>query len=284
MEGLQQAALSTLTVFGTEIQYDPTLFYMTWLVMTVLIVLFLLGTKTLRPVPKKGQNIAESVVDFLKDIVYSTLGPKDGRRFLPLIIATFTFVLLSNWIGIFPNIFKFIGTLIALASTLLGSSDVTLVANGITQSTLQISPSAWYSFLFGFPDFQEPTRSMNTDFALAIFIFIAVHAFGIKEKGIANYLGSYMDPVPAKLPYTLFFFLNPFFYLNIIGTISGSVSHAFRLFGNLFGGFMIITIVSGLLKYFVVPVALNAYFGLFSGLVQAFVFTMLTITYIAQQK
>ena len=71
--------------------------------------------------------------------------------------------------------------------------------------------------------------------------------------------------------------------LNIIGEISAVVSHSFRLFGNIFGGFMIFTIVSSLIHHLLIPVGLLAFFGLFAGLVQAFVFTMLAITYIGQK-
>ena len=53
---------------------------------------------------------------------------------------------------------------------------------------------------------------------------------------------------------------------------------------QIFGGGMIIVIVSSLLKFFIVPVGLFAFFGIFAGLVQAFVFTMLAVTYIQQQQ
>ena len=71
--------------------------------------------------------------------------------------------------------------------------------------------------------------------------------------------------------------------INIIGELSSVVSHSFRLFGNILGGFMIITIVSSLVKFIGIPVLLLGFFGLFAGLVQAFVFTMLAITYIGQK-
>jgi F-type H+-transporting ATPase subunit a len=72
-----------------------------------------------------------------------------------------------------------------------------------------------------------------------------------------------------------------FFPLNIIGEISKVVSISFRIFGNILGGAIIITVVSHLTFYFVFPIGLNLYFVFFVGLVQAFVFTMLTLTYIA---
>lgn len=284
MDGIGQVTLSTITIFGQSIQYNPAVITMTWVCMVILFCIFFFSTRNLQKVPNKKQNFIEMIFEFLKEITYSTLGPKDGKLFLPLIVTLFTFILLANWIGVLPNFIKLFGFLIAILHNIIGTDAVTFISNGLMKSTLQVDPSVWYGFLINFPDFEEPTRSINTDLALGMVIFVIVHWYGIRNKGILNYLGDYMDPVPAKLPYTLFFFLNPFFYLNVIGTISNVVSHSFRLFGNMFGGFMIITIVSSLLKYFVAPVGLYAFFGLFSGLVQAFVFTMLAVTYIAQQK
>jgi F-type H+-transporting ATPase subunit a len=69
--------------------------------------------------------------------------------------------------------------------------------------------------------------------------------------------------------------------LNIVGELAKVVSISFRLFGNIFGGAIIIAVVSPLIYHLVLPPILTAFFGLFVGVVQAFVFTMLTLTYIA---
>jgi len=69
--------------------------------------------------------------------------------------------------------------------------------------------------------------------------------------------------------------------LNIIGELAKVISISFRLFGNIMGGAIIIIVVSHMVYNLVLPPFLNAFFGLFVGTIQAFVFTMLTITYIA---
>ena len=92
------------------------------------------------------------------------------------------------------------------------------------------------------------------------------------------------DPFPMKGWTIILFPINPFFYLNIIGSIANVVSHSFRLWGNIFGGAMIIVIVSTLIKHLLLPVGLLGFFGLFAGIVQAFVFTMLAVTYIGQKN
>ena len=69
--------------------------------------------------------------------------------------------------------------------------------------------------------------------------------------------------------------------LNVIGEIAQVVSVSFRLYGNILGGAIIIAIGSQLLRSFIAPPFMVMYFGLFVGLVQAFVFTMLTLVYIS---
>ena len=69
--------------------------------------------------------------------------------------------------------------------------------------------------------------------------------------------------------------------LNVVGEIAKGVSLSFRLFGNILGGSIIVIVISYLTKYTLLPAGLNLFFGLFVGTIQAFVFTMLGMTYIA---
>lgn len=119
------------------------------------------------------------------------------------------------------------------------------------------------------PGLYEPTRDLNTPLGLGIMGFFLTHRAAIKEKGMFRYLHAYAEP---------FFVMAP---LNIVGELAKVVSISFRLFGNIFGGAIIIAVVSPLIYHLVLPPILTAFFGLFVGVVQAFVFTMLTLTYIA---
>ena len=284
MDELGHVALATLSLFGREISYDPTTFKMTYLVMAIILIVSIMGGRNLRKVPGKLQNILELIYEFLAEITVSTLGEKDGKRYIPFVVTLFIFVLAANWIGIFPNILRFVGTMIALVHQLFSGS-VQFVYSGLTSMSISVPETVWYSSLLNSHGIHEPTKSVNTDLAIAILVFILCQLYGIKNKGIYHYIRDFADdPFPMKGPLILFFFLNPFFYLNLIGMLANVVSHSFRLFGNIFGGGMIIIIVSSLLKYFLVPVGLFAFFGLFAGLVQAFVFTMLAVTYLQQQQ
>jgi F-type H+-transporting ATPase subunit a len=73
------------------------------------------------------------------------------------------------------------------------------------------------------------------------------------------------------------------FPMNLVGEISKPISHSLRLFGNIYGGGILVLILSYMVKYLILPVVLWGFFGMFIGLIQAMVFSMLTIAYIAGQ-
>ncbi|MBW1888973.1 MAG: F0F1 ATP synthase subunit A [Deltaproteobacteria bacterium] len=121
------------------------------------------------------------------------------------------------------------------------------------------------------PHLEEPTKDLNTPLSLGLMGFAIAHYAGIKSKGFKAYAREYMEPM---------FFMMP---LNVIGELAKIVSISFRLFGNIMGGSIIILVVSHLTYSIVLPPLLNAFFGLFVGTIQAFVFTMLTVVYISVQ-
>ena len=121
------------------------------------------------------------------------------------------------------------------------------------------------------PHLEEPTKDLNTPLSLGLMGFIIAHYAGIRSKGFKAYASEYFQPM---------FFMMP---LNVIGELAKIVSIAFRLFGNILGGSIIILVVSHLTYNLVMPPLLNAFFGLFVGTIQAFVFTMLTVVYISVQ-
>lgn len=128
----------------------------------------------------------------------------------------------------------------------------------------------WISNIIGtIPFAEEPTRDLNVTVGHMLAVLCVVHFESIRVKGLGAYIKGYMDP---------FFIMAP---LNVIGEIAKGVSLAFRLFGNILGGAIIIMVISYLIKYVFIAAGLNLFFGLFVGTIQAFVFTMLSMTYIA---
>ena len=125
------------------------------------------------------------------------------------------------------------------------------------------------SGLFGF---RPPTADLNTTMALALMTFVIVHVTGIRMKGIGGYLKGFLEPMPFLLP------------LNILGEISTPISLSFRLFGNMVGGLIIMGLVyqmMGFVALIPIPAVLHMYFDLFAGLLQSFIFTMLTMVFIS---
>jgi F-type H+-transporting ATPase subunit a len=121
------------------------------------------------------------------------------------------------------------------------------------------------------PHLEEPTKDLNTPLSLGLMGFAIAHYAGIKSKGFKTYAREYFQPI---------FFMMP---LNVIGELAKIISISFRLFGNIMGGSIIILVVSYLTYSLILPPFLNAFFGLFVGTIQAFVFTMLTVVYISVQ-
>jgi F-type H+-transporting ATPase subunit a len=117
------------------------------------------------------------------------------------------------------------------------------------------------------PGYAPPTSSLSTTAALAVCVFVAVPAFGIERRGWRRYLKSYLEPTVIMLPF------------NLISELSRTLALAVRLFGNMMSGTMIIAILLTITP-FIFPVAMTA-LGLLTGLVQAYIFSILATVYIA---
>jgi len=129
------------------------------------------------------------------------------------------------------------------------------------------------------PGLEEPTKNINTTLAFGLASFFYIQYYSIKAHGLWEYTKEYFRPIPIMLP------------LNIVGKIANVLSISFRLFGNIFGGVIIGSIwfqaIGGSVIFETVGIltginiTLLGFFGLFEGLLQAFVFMMLTVTYLS---
>lgn len=117
------------------------------------------------------------------------------------------------------------------------------------------------------PGYQPPTGSLSTTAALALCVFVAVPLFGVAQQGLGGYLRQYLQPSPVMLPF------------NIIGELSRTLALAVRLFGNVMSGTMLAGILLAIVPLFF-PVIMQA-LGLIIGLIQAYVFAILAMVYIA---
>ena len=117
------------------------------------------------------------------------------------------------------------------------------------------------------PGFRPPTGSLSTTTALAICVLVAVPLYAIAENGVGAYLRQYLQPT---------FFMLPF---NIIGELSRTLALAVRLYGNVMSGTIIIAILIGIAPFFF-PILMEL-LGLLTGIIQAYIFAILAMVYIA---
>jgi F-type H+-transporting ATPase subunit a len=117
------------------------------------------------------------------------------------------------------------------------------------------------------PLYAPPTGSLSTTAALALCVFVAVPLYGIREEGFAAYLKSYTEPTVVMLPF------------NIISELSRTLALAIRLFGNMMSGAMIVAILLTITPL-VFPLLMTG-LGLLTGMVQAYIFSVLAAVYIA---
>lgn len=118
-----------------------------------------------------------------------------------------------------------------------------------------------------FPFYEPPTGSLSTTAALAICVFVAVPFYGIMEDGLVGYLKTYLEPTFLMLPF------------NVIGELSRTLALAVRLFGNIMSGTMIVAILLTITPL-VFPIFMTL-LGLLTGMVQAYIFSILATVYIA---
>jgi F-type H+-transporting ATPase subunit a len=121
---------------------------------------------------------------------------------------------------------------------------------------------------------RPPTADWATTFALALVTFLMIHVVGIKFRG-GEYFKSLLGPSLVLAPLI--------FPLNIIGELSRPISLSFRLFGNVLAGLILMTLIYMLMPVvlgFGIPVVLHAYFDIFVGLLQTFIFCALSLSFI----
>lgn len=118
-----------------------------------------------------------------------------------------------------------------------------------------------------FPGYEPPTGSLSTTAALAISVFVAVPAYGITDNGLRGYLKTYVEPAFIMLPF------------NIISELTRTLALAVRLFGNIMSGTMILAILLSITPL-IFPIFMIL-LGLLTGMVQAYIFSILATVYIA---
>ena len=220
----------------------------TWLVMIILAGIAFMASRRVELVPRGAQNLMEIVLEQIQGMIDDVMGPQ-GRPYLPLIASLGLFIFAANLMSLVPG-------------------------------------------------FAGPTTNLNTTAACALVVFFAYHAIGIKKQGVGTYIKHFMGPVvwlaPLMMP------------IEIISHLARPLSLTLRLFGNMVGGHILLAVIfflmglNGLIGWALSGSAAGAVVGGVSGLIaiaftvgflyplkllvsllQAFIFVMLTMLYIA---
>lgn len=223
-------------------------------------------------VPRGIGNATEAILEVIYNMTEGAAG-KWVRTVFPWFATIMIYVLFANLLKLLPG-FESIGVLHHVAPGHEGHAKELLAGN-------------WYLFTAEegeyilAPFFRGISVDLNFTFALALIAVVAVQVVGFRAQGI-GYLSKFFN--------TRRMFNVPFFgamdflvgLLELISEISKILSFAFRLFGNMFAGIVLVAIVAGLLGKFSILPAMVMMFELFVGIIQAFVFGMLTMVFMAQ--
>ncbi|MFH1378226.1 MAG: F0F1 ATP synthase subunit A [Planctomycetota bacterium] len=256
--------------------YHDTAMNIFYVSIAMIVIVWLLVRKIGKTAkPGRAQMIAELLVDTFDTLCKQVSGARTGRLILPLIGTLFLFVWGSNMIGLVKIDALTAGLVFDSVdgALVVGADEITddINGNGLYEPYMgdKANLSANGSFNEGFPipAFAEPTKNLNVPLGLALLFFIITLSTQIRRHGFL---------APIKELFSPFFVMFP---LNCIGKLAEVASISFRLFGNIFGGVVIAIVVAGLIHELVLPIGLDLFFGVFVGTVQAFVFTMLSLTY-----
>ncbi len=268
-----------------------------WAAILVLGVISYLGTRRMLVVPGQFQGAIEVVIEGFLDLAESVAGPEHGRRFFPLVMTIFLFIVTANWMGILPG-FGTIGRfepaeeLIeharhgdeeadlsqiqlqvfegggGLAVLPFGSVDNVMTAEEYEHTTVEEGKHVGLLV----PFFRSANTDLNTPLAIALVAMFMIHFWGLRILGAFSHIGKFLNFKEG--PIGLFVGI-----LEAVSELSRVISFTFRLFGNIFAGEVLLIVMA-----FLVPlVGLVPFLGLelFVGLIQAFIFAMLTLVFAA---
>lgn len=209
-----------------------------WLATLILIIFAVLFRRTLKTIPGKLQSAVELVMELFLDFMETVAGDrKTAIKFMPIVATLFFFILLANWLGILPGV---------------GSI-------GFTEFS-----EHGEKFV---PLFRSVNSDLNMTLALAFVAVILSHIVGVITVGFKHHVGKFLT---VKSPVDSFSGI-----LEIVSEIAKVISLSFRLFGNVFAGEVLLTIIAFLVPY-IAPIPFLG-MELFVGLIQALIFAILAM-------
>ncbi|MBI3212618.1 MAG: F0F1 ATP synthase subunit A [Mycobacterium sp.] len=221
--------------FGMTINGDTVIASALAGVIVIGLAFFLRSKVTSTGVPGGVQLFFEAITIQMRNQVESAIGMKIAPFVLPLAVSLFVYILIANWLSVFPVQYT--------------------TSEGVTAELLK-----------------PPASDINFVLALALFVFIAYHAAGFWRRGIVGH--------PIKVLKGHVAALAP---INLVEEIAKPISLSLRLFGNIFAGGIMVALIALFPAWIMwAPNAIWKAFDLFVGLIQAFIFALLTVLYFGQ--
>ena len=271
-----------------------------WITIVALLVISFFATRRMSEVPRGMQNLIEVVIEFFLDLTERIAGAERARRFFPLIMTIFLFIVLSNWIGILPG-FGTIGRIESpeeiihhreeaaeAAGAHVNLNDIHMqvfegeggfgylsfgsLGEDITAAEWEEQHGAGEGKQAGLlvPFLRSANTDVNTTLSIALIAMVMVHFWGFSTLGIFGHLGKFINFKEGPIG----FFVG---ILEGIGEFAKIVSFTFRLFGNIFAGEVLLIAMAFLFPL----IGIIPFLGLelFVGAIQGFIFAMLTLVF-----
>ena len=270
----------------------------TWIVIILLTIVSFYGTRNLKETPGRFQCLLESIIEYFVGLA-EDIGGKNGRKFLPFILTIFIFIVASNWIGILPG-FGTIGILepakdyihhkeeiaekahekLDLKSVKMhiyeGNGPIAILPLGSVNNVIDahtyehdgVPKNKRAGVLI--PFLRSANTDINTTLAIAIVAMIMIHWWGLRQLGTMKHLSKFFTFKGGVVG----FFVG---LIEAISEVARVISFTFRLFGNIFAGEVLLMTMA-----FLIPlVGIIPFLGLelFVGLIQAFIFAILTLVF-----
>ena len=269
----------------------------TWLAILVLLTVSFFATRRLKDVPTGMQNFIELIIEGFLSLAESVAGPGKARKFLPLVLTIFLFIVTANWMGILPG-FGTVGRIEPVEDVVhhleeqdeevdlsdvriqvfegdgsfgvvpFGSVDDQITAQDFEEHGVEAGQQAGLLV----PFLRSANTDVNTTLAIALVAMAMVHFWGFTTLGFFGHLGKFLNFKEG--PIGLFVGI-----LEAISEVARVISFTFRLFGNIFAGEVLLVAMAFLLPL----VGIIPFLGLelFVGIIQAFIFSMLTLVFAA---
>lgn len=256
-----------------------------WLTMLVLVVFSFLATRRMQLMPNSRlQNLFEMIIEYFYNMVEDVVGREWARRFFPIVMTIFLFVVTSNWLGLTP-LYGAFGVLEHPKHGEAGYPVEWVGSVGILQERKTDLPPPQEAthgeeetthegeerYILA-PFFRSAATDLNTTIALALVSVALTQYFGLRAQGL-GYLKKFF-----AIPRSLIGLIDTFVgLLELVSEIAKIISFSFRLFGNIFAGEVLLGVIAFLVPY----IASLPFYGLelFVGLIQALIFMMLTVAF-----